>query len=351
MNILLVIRRFDFGGAENHVCELANDLHRRGHKVIVTGRRGRQVKKLHPEIRFIHKSFRDYFLPLHVVWMVFLILRHGVELIHAHQRLPILISTLAGFFTRRKIVATVHGRARYDMRNYLVRRLAHRIVFVSKAVQCYAEKRYNIKHKTVYIPNGLVASDYPHDPVHYRICYASKISRNHYKFLEMMVDRVIPRLLGVYPHLEFVIIGDGRMMEDLVEMAYELNQRYRKTICTVEGYRSDLRSCYGSASLVMGVGRVALEASAGGVPVMLINGKRMGGMLTHKNYVTVKENNFIDVTARLPDEDAAYDLVTLFFENQEACRTMARELATHIREDFRMTEIVGQIEELYTTLK
>jgi len=33
MNILLVIRRFDFGGAENHVCDLANGLTGKGHRV------------------------------------------------------------------------------------------------------------------------------------------------------------------------------------------------------------------------------------------------------------------------------------------------------------------------------
>lgn len=43
MRILLVLKRFDFGGAENHVCDLANTLCELKHEVFLVTAKGRQT--------------------------------------------------------------------------------------------------------------------------------------------------------------------------------------------------------------------------------------------------------------------------------------------------------------------
>jgi hypothetical protein len=53
MRILQLVNRFDFGGAENHVKELCNELAAMDHKVVLATRNGRQRTLLDNRVKFV----------------------------------------------------------------------------------------------------------------------------------------------------------------------------------------------------------------------------------------------------------------------------------------------------------
>jgi len=347
MNILLVARRFDFGGAENHVCDLANALHQRGHNIFLVARNGRQRDKLFSGIKFHHHFFKDYLLPFHVMWMIWFVLRNRIDLMHAHQGFPIIICSLAAMLTRIKMVATVHGRARIDLRPFFTRMIPRRIIFVSQAVKAHGEKRFNISQKSVFIPNGVIPMPVPENPHPNKIFYISKINNNHFKFLEVMMRDVLPKIAENYPSMEFHIIGDGCKTDDLKKLINNENNRMGREYCFATGYQSNLSSILGNSSLVMGVGRVALEASAVGIPVLSVNSKRMSGMVSFEKYNAIKHANFIDIQADRPTIENIYPEFISFFDNKDRWIEESRKIALEVNNDFGFPKIVTATEEVY----
>lgn len=347
MTILLIVRRFDFGGAENHVCDLANWLYKKGHKVIVAGKKGRQFARLHPGVVFINKDFKDYLLPLHLIRLIFLIFSHNVDVIHAHQRLPSLLGGWAAFFTRKKLIITVHGRSRFDLRHRISRKIARKIIFVSQAVKYFAEKRYRIERKSLYIPNGIAERKTIQNLLLNRINYVCKLNDNHLRVVSLLIKEVIPELLKNFPDMEFHITGDGKKIDEVRLLAAQLNRTYKRDICHVRGYEEGIHDASGAPALVMGVGRVALEAMAAGIPVLSVNCKRFGGLVTSEKYLHWKGYNFIDTDAEPPTVDMFLDELTKYFENQQTHIEEAGAMAKRVRDDFSMCKLVDQIIAVY----
>jgi len=347
MTVLLIVRRFDFGGAENHVCDLANWLHKKGHKVILTGKKGRQFARLHPSVLFINTDFKDYLMPLHVLRLIYLILIHKVDVLHAHQRLPILLGGWAALFTRKKLIITVHGRSRFDLRYRISRKVARKIIFVSLAVKYFAERKYAIAKKSVYIPNGIADRKTISDLLANRINYVSRLNDNHFIVVSLLIKGVIPELLKVFPDIEFHITGDGKRIDEVRLLAASLNKQHERDICHVRGYEEGILDSGRAPALVMGVGRVALETMAAGIPVLSVNCKRFGGMVTPENYINWKDYNFIDTNAEPPTADMFLRELTSYFENQQKFLSDAVILAKTVRQDFSMCKLIDEIVALY----
>ncbi|MFW5793174.1 MAG: glycosyltransferase family 4 protein [Bacteroidota bacterium] len=348
MTILLIIKHFDFGGAENHVCDLANMLIEKGHKVILIGRRGRQAGKLHPKIEYIEITLKDLLLPIHIIKLFFIIKNKKIDVIHAHQRLAILLASICGFLSGKKVIATVHGRAKYDLRHNISRRLLSKIIFVSTFVYEVSNKKYGLKHKSVFIPNGVNTIKTEYKPNPYRISYVSKINKSHIRFLKYMIDNVLPVLIKEYPDLEFNVVGDGKNISELRQIIQILNYSYKKDYCKLVGYEEIVEKEYLKSAVIMGVGRVALEAASIGVPVLLANSKRFGGLLSFENYQKVKSTNFIDVKSPKPDKSLIINTLDAFFKNQEEFYSEAKKLSVMIHKEFSLDFITDKIISIYT---
>ena len=131
MKVLLLVKNFDLGGTEVHVRELANGLAEAGHRVFVMSRSGRQVECLNGEVTFIQHRFTNFGLLGAVSKVRKLIRSEKIEIIHGHQRLPILISALVKILTGISSVATIHGRISLDSRPAFMRRWIDRIIVVA----------------------------------------------------------------------------------------------------------------------------------------------------------------------------------------------------------------------------
>lgn len=347
MRILLSIKNFDFGGAENHVCELANALDQRGHDVFVLGKKGRQSHRLNPTVHFIPCPLHSLLLPFNLIHLIQVLKKHRIELIHAHQRYAIHLSSLAGLCAQIPVILTVHGRSQYDLRSWVARRISKKIIFVSAYVMQHAIRFPEIQHKITWIANGVQPSALKDPRKTNQVCYVSRIDKRHSEVLLLMMNEVLPNLLLRYPDLEFHVIGAGTVLPQVMRHAKHLNTSMQREVCCLHGFHPEVKELLHESALVMGVGRVALEALSCGTPVLSVNKKRMGALLSTKNYPFYKTNNFVAVGHTAPTAEKLLSQLTTFFEKPDFWVEETRMIQKRISEDFSCEKSLKNILEVY----
>ncbi|MHC1704670.1 MAG: glycosyltransferase [Tenuifilaceae bacterium] len=347
MRILLLIKRFDFGGAENHVCDLANTLSSLGHNVFIIARNGRQIIRLNSNVAFKPALLTDYLLPTNLILLWYFIKKHKIQIVHAHQRYPILLSCILKIFAKITVVATVHGRTRFDLKSKFVRKNLSRIIFVSQRVldvsNCYEE----IKNISRVIPNGVVIRNHNPSIHNTTITYISRIDKKHSSLILMIISKIIPSLINIYPDIKLNIIGEGKYLELIKKEAEKINRINNKEICFIHGYKPDITNIFESSSLVLGVGRVAIEALASGIPVLCINQNRLGSIISTSNFNSYKNNNFVDVNANFPDPILLQNILNDFFSKHDLWKAETYKLQRIIQEELNITLITQKTLSVY----
>ncbi|MEI6049468.1 MAG: glycosyltransferase family 4 protein [Bacteroidota bacterium] len=347
MRILHLIKNFDFGGAENHVRELANSLDELGHNVYIIAGKGRQVSCLNKGVRFFFLQLKDILMPLQIIFICYISIKNKIQIIHAHQRLSILMACIAGIITGIPVVVTVHGRTRYDMRSWISRRYSRKIIFVSRYIFEASERYKGIINKSVIIPNWISISGNQSVKLPYSITYISRIDKKHSTIILMMIRKIIYSLVSKFPLITFNIIGEGDYLSEIREEARRLNIELEREVCIVHGFVPVVEDIIQRSVLVMGVGRVVLEAMACGVPVLSINQKRMGTLISTENYSFYKNTNFVAVEHQAPDEKSLTDLLDNFFTNLRFWQKESLILQKYVNEDFNPIKASVAIGMLY----
>lgn len=347
MRILLIIKRFDFGGAENHVCDLANTLAARGNDVIILAPKGRQMKRLSPEVDFQLMNLNSLFLPLQAFIIARLIRKKQIQLIHGHQRMAIYTACWAGILSQTPVVATVHGRTRYDLRTPFARKTPARLIFVSRRVKEVSATLDQIQHKSVVIPNGTPVWERSQRQIPFRLCYVSRLDTKHAELIALLIKQVLPALYKSFPDISLLVVGEGKKMAYLKKLAYDLHKKTDREICTFAGYHEDMQPFVAHSSLLIGAGRAALMALASACPVLSTNSRRGGGLISTGNYDVMKQNNFLDVESPHPEATDLIDKISDFYESQDFWLDQATELQQKVFHDFGLDKIVSEIEQQY----
>lgn len=346
MKILQVISRFDFGGAENYVRELANDLSKKGNRVWISGTPGRQIKQLNDGVCFIGSCFLCkliLFRAIHYVWMI---RKHQIDLIHAHQRLPIVAASLAGWLTNTPVVVSVHGRVRHDLSFFLSRRIPQLYIFVSQQVLVVSRFHGLLAPKSVVIPNGI--SDKPANCAirPYSIGYISRLDSRHASVVSMLIE-IMPMLHSEFPEVTLTIVGDGTSFAELRKKTASINHQLGKSIISMPGYIENFSTAAVAPELIVGVGRVAMEALQRGCTVIPINCKRTGSVVTEKNYEFYLNNNFMNINGLKPDREKLIELISDYFHHRTKYREKGAYLSEKINNECCWNAISSKIYEQY----
>ncbi|MEI6089023.1 MAG: glycosyltransferase [bacterium] len=347
MKILLVLKRFDFGGAENHVCDLANSLYELGNEVYLVSSKGRQLTRLNKGVHFIPYTSRDILLPINFIFLFRQVKKYHIDIIHAHQRLAIFTSCILKKFIDIPVVATVHGRTRLDLKSIIAKSTPDRIIFVSQRVlevsACYEE----IRTKSIVIPNGVEAIEGDKLQTSPSFTYVSRVDRNHSKVILMIIQQILPKLVEEIRDLTFNLIGEGNCSMQIRNIAKKLNRKFNREVCKIWDYQPNVKDIFRNSSLVLGVGRVALEALACGVPVLSINKKRLGSLISKDNYHEYKVNNFVAIDKPPPSENELYHILKDYFSDRDKWQEEAKIIQGYVKEDFDLSNLTRKIVGVY----
>jgi len=349
LKVLQLINRFDFGGAENHVRELCNELAHQNINVFLATEYGRQKALLNQRVNFIKTSMltRTMLIP-QVISIAYTVIKYRIDVINAHQRLPIISACLAGFLLRVPVVATVHGRVRHDLRSFLARRMTSKIVFVSKRVLTVSKHYKQLYGKSLIIPNGIPLSNRNPKIAPLSIGYISRIDTQHTSVIERLT-LAVESLKNDYPDITLTIYGDGKKLSKVVEMANEINNPIGSPTIYVKGY-SNFMDEELLPELIVGAGRVAIEAILQGISVLSVTPKRMGDIITPTNYRWHAENNFININGEPSTINVLYSKIKDHIKNRQYYRNCSAELQNSAAGDFGITKTTTHLVELYSTL-
>ncbi|KAH9943384.1 transferase [Epithele typhae] len=284
------------GGVENHIYMLSTKLIHRGHRVIV-------ITHSHPPdrvgVRWLLPGLKVYYLPFPTIassatlpnYFTFMpyfrsiILREGVQLIHGHAGLSSLAheAILHAHHMGVRTVFTDHSLFGFDdAASILTNKLLEAALRNVDAAICVSHTgrentvlRSRIHPSKVYvIPNALLADQFrpsdiqpPRDTI--TIVVVSRLA--YRKGVDLLVATA-PQICALFPHVRFLIGGDGPKMVDLLQMREKNMLQDRIEILgpvLVQG------TIYMNTSLTESFGIAILEAACAGLYVV---STRVGGV-------------------------------------------------------------------------
>ncbi len=344
----MLIKRFEIGGAEDHVLELSNRLCKQGNSIYLFCRPGRKLSELHNKINYHPIYFKNIFLPLTLFFLVKAIKKHRIDLIHAHQDSPIIAGCVVSWLTGVPVVATIHGLLRKEVGFKFIQRLLSKVIVVSKNSYIGSQRYPILKSKAELIHNPLPKTYFNHMQFdRNKIIYASRIDRGHYSFIQLLLTQAMPVIHNHKPNISIQIAGDGQSYNTLKKIAIKANSLLGSNTVELLGYKENIIEVISNAGLVIGVGRVAMQALSLGVPVISANRKHKCSIVSLENYKYMRDNNFVSVEDPPPTkEQTAYTILHLL-NNYDLYKAQTLQLAKLINYDYDSDLILSRTIRVY----
>ena len=318
------------GGVEIVVEELSTRMVDLGHDVVVYNRRGKHVSNNEKTTKIKdYKGVRvktvltidakglaavtsSFFATIKVLFS-------KAEVVHYHAEGPCAWMWIIKWFSRKRIVATIHGldwqRAKWGgfATKYIkygekvAAKNAHEIIVLSKNVQDYFMKEYN--RKTVFIPNGVSKPEIEKPDI---IKKKYKLSKNDYiLFLGRMVPEkgvhyIIEAYNNVTTNKKLVIAGGSSDTDEYYKELKQLAKDNKNIIFTGFVQGKELDELYSNAYIY------TLPSDLEGMPLSLLEAMSYGNCCLTSDIaecatviedkgVTFKKSNVKDLTKVLQD--------------------------------------------------
>lgn len=331
-SVLMLPMGLDIGGAETHVISLARGMKRLGWQVFVASSGGQRVPELTEYgIPHFHAPLSSR-LPSDMVraygTISALVDAHHIDIIHAHARIPIWLSTRLSKKKNIPLVATYHGQFKAGFPWMFFTKPGDRTIAVSNSVKDYIVEKFNFDPSNItVIPNGINVDlfhpateeeksearslfDIPANagPI---ILYVSRIEDDLTQAAMTAQDAALC-LSMKHPGTMLLIAGDGPDVSAIKSKADNINAAYQKELVRCLGFVLDTPSLYAASDIVLGMSRVALESMASGKPVVIFGPNGAFGPICPENITALEERNYVSVNAPFPP---TADILCNFMEN------------------------------------
>ncbi|PIU40613.1 MAG: glycosyl transferase, partial [Candidatus Omnitrophica bacterium CG07_land_8_20_14_0_80_50_8] len=217
MNILQILPELKSGGVERGTVDLAEYLHRKGHKSVVVSAGGPLLGDL------TSAGITHYALPVHkkspmavfraVRALTKIVRMEHIDILHARSRVPALIAFFVSRSTQVPFVTTCHG---FYSRHFLSRLMGwgKRVIVASHIIGKRMRDDFGVPHHKIrFIPRGVNLEEFkwrPFEAEKYKndvvIGLVGRLTpiKGHPLFLKAMA-----RVTRVFPNIKIQIIGDA----------------------------------------------------------------------------------------------------------------------------------------------
>ena len=308
MKILMTLMGLEIGGAETHVVELARELSRQGHTVIVASNGGVYESVLsglgirHVKIPMHRRHPGDMLRSLHLLRK--LIREEQPTLVHAHARIP---AFLCGILHRQMgfpFLTSAHWVFEVTPLLRLITDWGQRTVAVSEDIKTYLMEGYGVApdqiHVTINAVDTETFSAAPRDealaaelglgsgPV---IGHISRLDQSREQAARELIA-LMPRLLEQHPDAQLLIVGGGNEEESLRREAERINELAARKAIVMTGARTDIPRLIRLCDVFVGVSRAALEAISCEKPTILAGNEGYIGPFTPQVLADAQQSNF-----------------------------------------------------------
>lgn len=374
--ILIIITKSNFGGAQKHVLELAQNLQKRNYLVQVAyGGDGPLVQKLHKaniltiQIPYLGRDI-SFFQDFKVCIELFkLFKKEKPNVVHLHSSkigaIGSLVARLSGI---KRIIFTIHGWAFNENRSYLSRLcikyiyvvtlfLSHASIAVTQHVKTQAQSLpfyFLIGHKIFVVNNGIedpiflskevskqkLSALLPHD-ISQNILIGQIAELHPIKSIETSIQ-AMRNLILKYPNLKLLIIGAGQEQENL----QLLIKMYELESCVfllgfVDNASQYIKAfdCVCLTSKSEGLPLTLLEAGLAHVPVVA---SRVGGI---PELISDTKSGFLFIAGNVEDFEKKIETVLALTPVQK--EKITHSLFTHIQSQYTIQQMIDKTITLY----
>ncbi|AIW12739.1 polysaccharide deacetylase family protein [Vibrio tubiashii] len=338
MNILMALSQLEVTGAEVYATTVGNELTARGHNVhYVSDTLTKPFEGECFKLRFNKRSIPRRFW--HVAYLVYLIKKQKIQLVHAHSRASSWSCHVACKITGTPMVTTVHGRQPVHASRKKFHAMGDKALPVCEAIKDQLILDLGVSEKQLEISrNGIETDEFTW----------LKAPEN-----EKPIVTIIGRLTGPKGDLCYRLLDeclDTNSCNVKVVSGSQVEARFDKFRQCVDfcGYSNNVASVLSTSDLVIGAGRVAMESLLCGRPTLAIGEAKAIGLVDGSNIKEAMASNFGDIGPK--DLDIDFSSIKQQVEIGLQSKHCYKEIVETIRENYSLTNIVDQVENIYQTV-
>ncbi|MFM5172847.1 polysaccharide deacetylase family protein [Aeromonas veronii] len=335
MNILMALSQLEVTGAEVYATTVGNELTQRGHNVFyVSDTLTKPTFGPVFKLRFNKRSILRRFW--HVFYLIYLIKKHHIQLVHAHSRASGWSSYVACKLTGTPMITTVHGRQPVHASRKAFHALGYRAVAVCEDIAHQIVDNLGVDPASVQVlRNGIETDKFQPVP-----------APDNPKPVIAIIGRLSgPKGELCYRLLDEVLDLDACKVR--IVSGTKVPERFARFEGRAEfvGYVDDVPALLASCDLVIGAGRVAMEALLCGRPAFAIGEARAIGLVTEQNLDDALASNFGDIGPK----DLAIDFAALKGEIETALtsKTVPEVIRQRIQDEYGLQGVVSGLETIY----
>lgn len=342
MNIAFVLSQREVTGAEVYSVTLADELMRRGHRVVIVSDTLTKITKA--EYLPLDLNNRNLLNRIkHISFLVKLIKERDIEILHAHSRASGWVSFFASRICHVPLVTTVHGRQHLHVSRKIIRAFGDYVIAICENIKEHLIEDLNINPAYIEVlRNGI-------DIQELKIHENTKSSDD--------VITIAGRLTGpkgdvIYNLLKHAIVQIPDARINLVGSGDFVSERFRSldSRINLRGPVENLAGIIKNSTVLIGSGRIAIEGIALGIPTVAIGENCSIGLITESNIREALKSNFGDIGITKSQyfgfekikEDTNYVLKT---------RPTVSSLKKFIESEFNLPDIADRIELIYQRVK
>jgi glycosyltransferase involved in cell wall biosynthesis len=356
MNILFALSQIRVTGAETYVATLAKELKHRGHHVFVvsdtfsTPFEGKYFS-LSLDKRTLINKIKNVFKLKKIIQ------EEKIDILHAHSRASSWVGYYATRLAKIPMVTTVHGIQRPHKSLKVFPCLGDYAIAICENVYEHIIKNFGFpKEKTKLIRNGIFLSNstlLPKELSAKKIAiYISRTDGPKGKILKLILREVLPEIFKSLPDWEILIVGGDEKEIEISLLVDRLNQNFPLPKVKWLKFQKNLLEIFFQSDLVIGTGRVAMEAMAYGRPVLALGESEVYGLLNENNFPLAQKSNFGDCGKRknYQKEELIELFKRVFSEEKETLFQAGLWCQKRVREEYDIKNISSSIENIYLEL-
>ena len=289
-----------------------------------------------------------------------LLAEHQIDVVHAHSRAASWVSYFAVQGTKVPLVSTVHGRQHLHASTSLFDIYGDKVIAICDNLKTHLVEEVKMRPaKIVAIPNGirllndeLRTTDYSFSEAP-RLAFIGRFNGGKGERAAALLAQVFPALLMEFPALRLALIGgELAQLPAAGKAALSALQAAFDGRVEVVGFSADVPGWLERSTLVIGAGRVAIEALAAGRPVLALGEAGSEGLVTDETYAAAAASNFGDISARLAPTVVDYSvLLAQAREFLHRPQPVSAALQARVRYEFDVQAVAARVLAVYQSAR
>ncbi|WP_354585742.1 polysaccharide deacetylase family protein [Hymenobacter sp. UYCo722] len=296
-----------------------------------------------------------------------LVQQENIDVVHCHSRAASWVSYFALRGLVVPLVSTVHGRQHLHASTSLFDVYGDKVIAICDHLRAHLITEVKMAAgKIVAIPNGvafgneeladmpaghnsslLLAPSSLREPP--RLAFIGRFNGGKGERAASLLAQVFPVLLREFPALRVALIG-GELQHlpaagkaALAQLQADFGDRLE-----VVGFTEDVAGWLARTTLVVGAGRVAIEALGAGRPVLALGEASYEGLVSEETFAAAAASNFGDISARQASTEV--DFAAILADARgflRSPRPVSAALRQQVRAHYDLATVAARVLETY----